>query len=132
MRPFLVGPRAGDNDCFAKRVWSQAWAAMRLRLLCVDGEFGIAQPVGDRKNGNMSSDVSTLLSAIERGNSHVMDELLPLVYDQLRELARAKLAQETAGQTLQATALVHEAYIRLVDAPVAQEWRSRKYFFAAG
>ena len=60
-----------------------------------------------------------------------MDELLPLVYDQLRELARAKLAQETAGQTLQATALVHEAYIRLVDTPVAQEWRSRKYFFAA-
>jgi len=60
-----------------------------------------------------------------------MGELLPLVYDQLRELARAKLAQETAGQTLQATALVHEAYIRLVDAPVAQEWRSRKYFFAA-
>ncbi len=60
-----------------------------------------------------------------------MDELLPLVYEQLRELARAKLAQETAGQTLQATALVHEAYIRLVDAPVAQEWRSRKYFFAA-
>ena len=60
-----------------------------------------------------------------------MDELLPLVYDQLRELARAKLAQETAGQTLQATALVHEAYIRLVDTPEAQEWRSRKYFFAA-
>ena len=79
----------------------------------------------------MSSDVSTLLSAIQRGNSHARDELLPLVYDQLRELARAKLAQEMAGQTLQATALVHEAYIRLVDAPVAQEWRSRKYFFAA-
>jgi RNA polymerase sigma factor (TIGR02999 family) len=60
-----------------------------------------------------------------------MDELLPLVYDQLRELARAKLAQEIAGQTLQATALVHEAYIRLVDTPLAQEWRNRKYFFAA-
>ncbi len=60
-----------------------------------------------------------------------MGELLPLVYDQLRELARAKLAQETAGQTLQATALVHEAYIRLVDTPLAQEWRNRKYFFAA-
>lgn len=60
-----------------------------------------------------------------------MGELLPLVYDQLRELARAKLAQEIAGQTLQATALVHEAYIRLVDTSLAQEWRNRKYFFAA-
>lgn len=60
-----------------------------------------------------------------------MDVLWPLVYDQLRELARAKLAQESPGQTLQATALVHEAYIRLADAPVAQDWRSRKYFFAA-
>lgn len=60
-----------------------------------------------------------------------MDALWPLVYDQLREMARAKLAQESAGQTLQATALVHEAYLRLVDAPIAHDWRSRKYFFAA-
>lgn len=60
-----------------------------------------------------------------------MEALWALVYDQLREMARAKLAQESAGQTLQATALVHEAYLRLVDAPVAQDWRSRKYFFAA-
>ena len=65
----------------------------------------------------MSSDVSSLLIAIERGEAVVADQLLPLVYDELRELARAKLAQETAGQTLQATALVHEAYIRLVDTP---------------
>ena len=79
----------------------------------------------------MSSNVSTLLSAIERGESVAADQLLPLVYDQLRELARAKLVQETAGQTLQATALVHEAYIRLVDAPLAQKWQSRKHFFAA-
>ncbi|MDB5339976.1 MAG: sigma factor [Planctomycetaceae bacterium] len=54
-----------------------------------------------------------------------------MVYDELRQLARAKLAQESAGQTLQATDLVHEAYLRLVDSPVAQEWHSRKYFFAA-
>ncbi|MBC7820197.1 MAG: sigma-70 family RNA polymerase sigma factor [Planctomycetaceae bacterium] len=79
----------------------------------------------------MSSDVSMLLSAIHRGDSDAAEGLLPLVYDQLRELARAKLAQESAGQTLQATALVHEAYIRLVDTPVAQKWHSRKYFFAA-
>ena len=79
----------------------------------------------------MSSDVSILLSAIQRGESHAADELLPLIYNQLREMARAKLSHESAGQTLQATALVHEAYIRLVDTPVAQKWHSRKYFFAA-
>jgi RNA polymerase sigma factor (TIGR02999 family) len=72
-----------------------------------------------------------LLSAIQRGETRAADELLPLIYDQLREMARAKLAHESAGQTLQATALVHEAYIRLVDTPVAQNWHSRRYFFAA-
>lgn len=78
----------------------------------------------------MSSDVSQLLSAVQRGDSRA-EELLPLVYSQLREMARHKLAHEPAGQTLQATALVHEAYVRLVDVPVAQKWHSRKYFFAA-
>lgn len=79
----------------------------------------------------MPSDISMLLNAIQRGESPKMEALWPLMYDQLREMARAKLAQESAGQTLQATALVHEAYLRLVDAPVAQDCRSRKYFFAA-
>ncbi len=79
----------------------------------------------------MSSDVSMLLSAIHRGDTGAADGLWPLVYNKLRELARAKLAQESAGQSLQATALVHEAYLRLVDTPVAQKWHSRKYFFAA-
>lgn len=79
----------------------------------------------------MPSNVSILLSAIQRGESVAADKLLPLVYDQLREMARAKLAQESAGQSLQATALVHEAYIRLVDVPTAQTFHSRKYFFAA-
>ncbi len=79
----------------------------------------------------MSSDITTLLTAIQHGESPPLDTLWPLVYDQLREMARSKLAQESAGQTLQATALVHEAYLRLVDAPVAHDWRSRKYFFAA-
>jgi len=72
-----------------------------------------------------------LLNAIKRGETRAVDDLLPLVYNELRMLARAKLAQESAGQTLQATALVHEAYVRLVDSPVVQEWHSRKYFFAA-
>ncbi len=79
----------------------------------------------------MSSDVSILLSAIQRGDSNAAEDLLPLIYNQLREMARTKMAQEAAGQTLQATALVHEAYLRLVDKPVAQEWHSRKHFFAA-
>ena len=79
----------------------------------------------------MSSDVSMLLSAIQRGDSRAADELLPLIYNQLRDLARSKMAQESAGQTLQATALVHEAYLRLVDVPVAQKWHSRKHFFGA-
>ena len=66
------------------------------------------------------SDVTRILSAIEQGEPHAAEELLPLVYDELRKLAAARLAQETPGQTLQATALVHEAYVRLVDVDNAQ------------
>lgn len=79
----------------------------------------------------MNANVSKLLSAIHHGETVAADELFPLVYDQLREMARAKLAEEAAGQTLQATALVHEAYLRLVDVPTNQALQSRKYFFAA-
>jgi RNA polymerase sigma factor (TIGR02999 family) len=77
------------------------------------------------------SDVTRILSAIEQGDPHASEQLLPLVYDELRKLAAAKLAQEKPGQTLQATALVHEAYVRLVDVDKAQEWDSRGHFFAA-
>jgi RNA polymerase sigma factor (TIGR02999 family) len=77
------------------------------------------------------SDVTQILNAIERGDPHAADELLPLVYDELRKLAAQKLAQEKPGQTLQATALVHEAYLRLVDTGPAQPWNSRGHFFAA-
>jgi RNA polymerase sigma factor (TIGR02999 family) len=79
----------------------------------------------------MSSEISQLLMGIQRGESPRIELLWQLVYDQLREMARTKLAQESAGQTLQATALVHEAYLRLVEAPVVEDWRSRRYFFAA-
>src|SRR5215831_15131114 len=72
-----------------------------------------------------------ILSAIEQGDPHAAEQLLPLVYDELRQLAAAKLAQEKPGQTLQATALVHEAYLRLVDVEQAQHWNSRGHFFAA-
>jgi RNA polymerase sigma factor (TIGR02999 family) len=77
------------------------------------------------------SEVTRILSAIEQGDRYAADQLLPLVYDELRKLAAQKLAQGKPGQTLQATALVHEAYIRLVDVEKAQHWNSRGYFFAA-
>jgi RNA polymerase sigma factor (TIGR02999 family) len=77
------------------------------------------------------SDVSHILSAIDEGDPSAAAQLLPLIYEGLRELAAQKLAQEKPGQSLQATALVHEAYIRLVDVSKAQHWNSRRHFFAA-
>lgn len=77
------------------------------------------------------SDVTRILSLIESGDPRAAEQLLPLVYDELRKLAAAKLAQEKPGQTLQATALVHDAYIRLVDVETAQRWNSRGHFFGA-
>jgi len=77
------------------------------------------------------SEVTRILSAIEQGDPHAAQQLLPLVYHELRKLAGRKLAQEDPGQTLQATALVHEAYLRLVDVDRAQYWNSRGHFFAA-
>ena len=77
------------------------------------------------------SDVTRILSQIEHGDPHAAEQLLPLVYAELRKLAAAKLRQEKPGQTLQATALVHEAYMRLVDVAEAQRWDSRGHFFSA-
>jgi RNA polymerase sigma factor (TIGR02999 family) len=77
------------------------------------------------------SDVTHILSAIEQGDPNAAGQLLPLVYEELRKLAAQKLAQERPGQTLQATALVHEAYLRLVDVEQARRWNSRGHFFAA-
>ena len=77
------------------------------------------------------TEVTRILSAIENGDPHAAEQLLPLVYDELRKLAAQRLAQETPGQTLQATALVHEAYLRLVDVRDAQHWDGRGHFFAA-
>ena len=76
------------------------------------------------------TDVTRILNAIEQGDAKAADELLPLVYEELRRLAGQKMSQELPGQTLQATALVHEAYIRLVGSD-AQSWDSRGHFFAA-
>jgi RNA polymerase sigma factor (TIGR02999 family) len=77
------------------------------------------------------ADVTQILNDIEHGDPHAAEQLLPLVYDALRQLAAQRLAQESPGQTLQATALVHEAYVRLVDVDRAQHWNSRGHFFAA-
>jgi RNA polymerase sigma factor (TIGR02999 family) len=77
------------------------------------------------------SDVTQILQAIDQGDPHAAEQLLPLVYHELRRLAAQKLANEKPGQTLQPTALVHEAYLRLVDAERAQQWNSKGHFFAA-
>ncbi len=77
------------------------------------------------------SDVTRVLSAIEQGDPHAAEQLLPLVYEELRKLAAQRLTNEKPGQTLEATALVHEAYLRLVDVKEAQHWSSRGHFFAA-
>src|SRR5262245_10394802 len=82
-------------------------------------------------SGSMS-EVTRILSAIEQGDPHAPDQLLPLVYDELRRLAAQLLAREKPGQTLQATALVHEAYVRLVGAGDEPHWDNRRHFFAAG
>src|SRR5947209_6808208 len=77
------------------------------------------------------TEVTRILSVLEQGDLSAAEQLLPLVYDELRRLAAQKLAQEQPGQTLNATALVHEAYLRLVDVDQAQHWNSRGHFFAA-
>ena len=77
------------------------------------------------------TEITCILSAIEQGDPHAAEQLLPLVYDELRKLAAQKLAHEKPGQTLEATALVHEAYVRLVDTDKVSQWNSRGHFFAA-
>src|ERR1700740_1957198 len=76
-------------------------------------------------------DVTRILADIEQGDPRAAEQLLPLVYDELRRLAEQKVAHENPGQTLQATALVHDAYLRLVDVEKTQHWNSRGHFFAA-
>src|SRR5262245_29768494 len=90
-------------------------------------------PRPGRASGRMAAmpDVTQILSAIEAGEPNAAADLLPLVYEELRKLAAARLTGEKPGQTLQATALVHEAYLRLVDVDQAQHWNSRGHFFAA-
>ena len=87
--------------------------------------------IGEAEQGTANEGHHPILSAIEKGDPHAAGELLPLVYEELRELAASRMARENPRQTLQATALVHEAYIRLVDVEKVQHWNSRGHFFAA-
>jgi RNA polymerase sigma factor (TIGR02999 family) len=99
-------------------------------LAVEDGWERSLRRIGEPLGGPMS-DVTRILNAIDQGDPHAAAQLLPLVYDELRRLAAQKLAEEKPGQTLQATALVHEAYLRLVDGDRTQDWNSRGHFFAA-
>src|SRR5262245_56284264 len=89
------------------------------------------KPFSHCRASHPMNDVTRILSAIEHGDPRASEELLPLVYRELRRLAKQRLAQEKPGQTLQATALVHEAYLRLVDGEEAQRWNTRGHFFAS-
>src|SRR5438105_6252480 len=97
----------------------------------VGGGYTRENRIQSHATGAPLSEVTRILSAIEQGDPHAAEQLLPLVYEELRKLAAQKLSQERPGQTLQATALVHEAYLRLVDSEQAQYWNSRGHFFAA-
>jgi len=104
-------------------------------LLITTSRFGSAD-VGEREEEPqpveiVMNDVTRILSAIDNGDPFAAEELLPLVYDELRKLAAARLANESPDHTLQATALVHEAYVRLVDRAPPQRWDGRGHFFAA-
>ncbi len=106
------------------------------RILIHPSSFILADLPTDRVRWASMNDVTRILSAIDQGDPHAAEQLLPLVYDELRKLAAQKMAQEAPGQTLQATALVHEAYLWLVasgdaSAPREQRWDSRGHFFAA-
>ena len=92
---------------------------------------GESWPLKSRKRLVRMSEVPSIISAIEQGDPKAAEQLLPLVYDELRRLAAWKLAHEKPGQTLQATALVHEAYLRVVQVDQDQHWDSRRHFFAA-
>src|SRR5262249_28129799 len=121
--------RSCGKDLVAHRV-KDASQTQRLRSYVPSRRQDSAQRFWISSVSPMS-EVTRILDAIEQGDPHAAEELLPLVYDELRKLAAQKLAHEQPGQTLQATALVHEAYLRLVGGEQPQDWDSRRHFFAA-
>jgi RNA polymerase sigma factor (TIGR02999 family) len=128
--------RAAETGLFTRaQVLTHAlapWAGTRKRAVAgrPGGGYSLRYPFSPGPVPAMN-EVTRILSAIEQGDPHVAEQLLPLVYGELRKLAAQRLAQEEPGQTLQATALVHDAYLRLVDTDTAQHWNSRGHFFAA-
>jgi RNA polymerase sigma factor (TIGR02999 family) len=121
----VCGPRSACADLCHVAVWAGE-ADSLLDPFRKASSLSPPVPPGDAMN-----EVTCILSAIEQGDPHAAAQLLPLVYVELRRLAVQKLSQEKPGQTLQATALVHEAYLRLVDVKQPQCWNSRGHFFAA-
>jgi RNA polymerase sigma factor (TIGR02999 family) len=124
------------DDCFVRRselIISLRTIAICYRDVAAEDSFRACHVLLDLSSVRMSpmNDVTRVLSAIEQGDPHAAEQLLPLVYEKLRQLAALKLAHEKPGRTLEATALVHEAYLRLVDVDKAQHWNSRRHFFAA-
>jgi RNA polymerase sigma factor (TIGR02999 family) len=120
-----LGERPSPVASFNQRFLASTYGRRRIGF----GAAEIAQPGGGIIG--VVSDVTQILSQIESGDASAAEQLLPLVYEELRKLAAAKLVQEKPGQTLQATSLVHEAYLRLVDVEKVQHWNSRGHFFAA-
>ena len=108
------------------RSWRTVWRRGRQ-----DAKAATMAEIAELIRATAMAAVTQLLSQVEQGDPSAAEQLLPLVYDELRKLAAANIAKEKPGQTLQATALVHEAYLRLVDVEVTQHWNSRGHFFSA-
>jgi RNA polymerase sigma factor (TIGR02999 family) len=124
----MASPRpVSDGDCHCDRPVS---ACQVPAFATGEPGTGLSTP-GSSFRGRLVKEVTRILSDLARGDRHAAEQLLPLVYDELRRLATQKLAQEKPGQTLQATALVHEAYLRLVEVDPSPDWNSRGHFFAA-
>jgi len=120
------------NDCGPRKL-SDSSSTRHILASVVAGGYTRAHRILSQSQDLVQpmSDVTRILSAIEQGDPRAAEQLLPLVYGELRKLAAQRMAQEAPGQTLQATALVHEAYLRLVDVAKVQNWNSRGHFFAA-
>jgi len=110
---------------------AQVWKTRRLNYVSPCCYIFLTGRIILHVSGNSMSDITQVLSRIENGDQTATTELLPLVYDELRKLAGIRMQRELAGQTLQATALVHEAYLRILDSAPTQSWNSRGHFFGA-
>src|SRR5262249_43934865 len=131
----ILRPDSAGNTCSIRKEWARG--AAKSDVACAGRGEALRDQASKSKRSRPCctitgmSAVTRILDQIQQGDPHAAEQLLPLVYDELRKLAAHRLAQEKPGQTLQATALVHEAYLRLVDVDRASRWNSRGHFFAA-